>query len=123
MSKESNGQPVNFEVAEDVVVGGVIVIRRGALGIGHFTDVEKTKMMGRHAQVEFDFDSVTAVDGQKIPVASEAEKTRGGRHNDTYESVSGGLVTIWMHGTDVLIRAGTGYDLVTSGQHTVQGGK
>jgi hypothetical protein len=44
LNKDSTGQTVQFEVAEDVVVEGIIAIRRGALAKGHFTDVEKTKM-------------------------------------------------------------------------------
>jgi len=122
LSKDSAGATVNFEVANDIAVNGVVLIRRGALATGHFTDVEKTKNMGRHAQIAFAFDTVTAADGQKIPVAAASETVKGGRHSETAETLQLGLVGLLaIHGTDALISAGTSYDLATSGEHTVGG--
>ncbi len=118
LDKDNAGQTVQFEVAEDVVVDDTILIRRGALATGHFTDVEKTKMGGRNAQIEFAFDSATAVDGQVIPVSGASEKARGGRAN----GISAITVGFLVKGTDALIPAGTTYDLEVSGGHTVQGG-
>lgn len=122
LAKDSTGETVNFEVASDVVVNGIVLIRRGALSTGHFTDVEKTKTRGRHAQIAFTFDSVTAVDGQKIPLLAASEKAKGGRHDETAEAWSMGLVgVLFMNGTDALIPAGTSYDLAVSGEHTIGG--
>jgi len=123
LDKDSTGQTIQFEVAEDVVVDDAVLIRRGALATGHFTDVEKTKGFGRHAGIEFIFDAVTTVDGQSIPVSGASEKARGGRTNATFESLAVPALAWAMHGADVVIRAGTAYDLEVSGQHTVQGGR
>jgi hypothetical protein len=123
LDKDSSGQTVQFEVAEDVVVDGAIVIRRGALAQGHFTDVEKTKMGGRHAEISFVFDTVTAVDGQNLPVSGASEQAKGGRHSDKWANVAqAGAFGFLAKGTDALIPAGTSFDLEVSGQHTVQGG-
>jgi hypothetical protein len=123
LEKDSAGQAVNFEVAEDVVVDGATIIRRGALATGHFTNVQKTKRAGRHAKVDFAFDSVTTVDGQKIPVSGANEQSKGGRHSETMTYIEeGGAFALFVKGTDVFIRAGTSYDLQVSGQHTVQTG-
>ena len=102
LSKDSAGASVNFEVMNDVAVNGVVVIRRGALAVGHFTDVEKTKNRGRHAEIAFAFDSVTSVDGQKVPVVPAKERVRGGRKDETAAAAwSMGLVGVaFMHGTD-----------------------
>jgi hypothetical protein len=121
LDKDSAGQAVNFEVAEDVVSAGAILIRRGALATGHLTNVQKTKKAGRHAELDFAFDAVTAVDGQKIPVSAPNEQSRGGRHSEGLSNVEKGTVfAIFIKGTDVFIRAGTTYDVEVSGEHTVQ---
>jgi hypothetical protein len=123
LNKDSSGQTVQFEVAEDVVLDGTILIRRGALAKGHFTDVEKTKMGGRHAEIGFVFDTVTAVDGQSIPVSGLSENAKGGRHSDKWSNVAqAGAFGLLAKGTDALIPAGSSYDVEVSGQHTVQGG-
>jgi len=117
LEKNSAGQTVQFEVAEDVVVDGAVLVRRGALAIGHFTKVDKAKGYGRHADVEFVFDVATAVDGQTVPVTGAAEKARGGRTNNTFDF---GVLGLFAKGNEALIRAGTAYDLEVSGQHTIQ---
>ena len=124
LTESSTGQAVQFEVAEDVVVDGAILIRRGALATGHFTNVEKTKARMRNAEIAFVFDAATAVDGQKIPVTGAGEKAIGSRTGGTAAAVAAvGVFGFFAKGTDTLIRAGTTYDLEVSGQHTVHGGR
>lgn len=129
LDKNSAGQTIPFEVAEDVIVDGATVVRRGALVTAHLTEVERAKGRGRHAQIQFAFDGVTAVDGQKISITGGDEKTRGGRHGESVPSgllQGGGLAAaVWMFnkGSEVFLRAGTGYDVEISGQHTIQTGQ
>jgi hypothetical protein len=118
------GQRVQFEVAADIEVDRVAVVRRGALGNGHFTEVNRAKGFGRHAEVTFIFDTVTAVDGQEISIIGAGERAKGGRKDDTLSTALGlqflgGLVK----GNEVLIRAGTMYDLEISGTHTIEVGR
>ena len=121
---KKGGETIPFEVAEDVMVDDVIVIRRGALVTAHMTEVQKAKVAGRHAELNFAFDSVTAVDGQSIPIKAADEKTRGGRHNETMHNVMLSPAFGWMaKGSEALIRAGTAYDVEVSGQHSVQSGR
>ena len=123
LAKDSAGQAIQFEVAEDLVVDGVAVVRRGALVTGHFTKIEMAKVYGRHGEVQFVFDTATAVDGQKIPVTGADEKARGGRHNDTAATFIMSPALGWIaKGNEAFIRAGTAYDVEISGQHTVQTG-
>jgi hypothetical protein len=119
----STGQVIQFEVAEDLVVDGATLVRRGALATGHFTGVAKAKGYGRNAEVAFVFDSVTAVDGQSIPITDEGENVKGGRTNSTL-AVALLLPTLgWLStGANVFIPAGTIYEVDTSGQHTIQAG-
>jgi len=124
LEKKGIGETIQFEVAEDVVVDGVTVVRRGALATAHMSEVQKSKIAGRHAEMDFVFDTVTAVDGQSVPIKAGDEKTRGGRHNETVRNLMISPAFGWMaKGSEVLIRAGTGYDVEVSGQHTIQSGQ
>jgi hypothetical protein len=122
---QEKGESIQFEVAEDVIVDGAVVIRKGALAKGHFTNIEKARANRRHAELDFAFDTVTTIDGQNIPIAESGEKARGGRHNETAQSIFalGPVLSLLNKGVDVLIRAGTGYDVETAGEHVIQAGR
>jgi hypothetical protein len=51
--KDNVGRPIQFEVAENVVVDGATVFRRGALAVGHLTDFKNAGGYGRQATLEF----------------------------------------------------------------------
>ena len=122
--KDNVGRPIQFEVAEDVVVDGATVFRRGALAVGHLSDFKSAGAYGRHATLEFTFDTATAVDGQQIPVTGEIQQSKGGQSSDQLASIARTqpLVGLLMKGGDVLIRAGTEYDLEVSGQSSIHTG-
>jgi hypothetical protein len=124
LKKGVPAEPIQFEVAEDLVLDGTAVIRRGALATGHFTGIKQAKGYGRNAEIQFVFDKVTALDGQGIPLNAAPENIKGGRTDQT-AAVALMLPTLgWLaKGSNVLIRAGTGYEVTTLGQHTVQGGR
>ena len=124
LDKKGAEQPIQFEVAEDVVIDGVTVVRRGALATAHLSELKKSKVAGRHAEIDFVFDAVTAADGQTIPINSEGEKARGGRHNETAHNLMISPAFGWIaKGSEALIRAGTAYDVETSGGHTIHIGQ
>ena len=122
--KDKIVRPIQFELAEDVVVDGTTVIRRGALAVGHLTDFKNAGGYGRHATLEFTFDTATAVDGQQIPVTGELQQIKGGRTSDQLESIARKQLALgWLiKGADIFIRAGTAYDLAVSGQSLIQTG-
>ena len=122
--KDKIVRPIQFELAEDVVVDGATVIRRGALAVGHLTDFKDSGGYGRHATLEFTFDTATAVDGQQIPVTGEIQQIKGGRTSDQFESIAKKQLALgWpIKGADIFIRAGTEYDLEASGQCLIQTG-
>lgn len=123
LAKNSTGQTIQFEVAEDVVLDGSTLVRRGALATGHFTEMAKAKGYGRNAEVQFVFDTATAVDGQAIPITDEGEKVKGGRSNQIVSTALMYPTLGWLaKGSEVLIRAGMTYEVETVGQHTVQAG-
>ena len=122
--KDKIVRPIQFELAEDVVVDGATVFRRGALAVGHLTDFKNAGGYGRHATLEFTLDTATAVDGQQIPVTGELQQIKGGRTSDQLQSTAKAQAALgWLiKGADIFIRAGTEYDLEVSGQSLVQTG-
>ena len=122
--KKNVGWPIQFQVAEDVVLGGGVVFRRGALVAGHLTDFKSAGAYGRHATLEFTFDTATAIDGQQIPVTGQTQQIEGGQTAAELESVAKKqpVVGLLIKGADVFIRAGTGYDLQVSGESLIQTG-
>lgn len=66
-SKTANaGDSVNYQVAEDVVVDGVLVLPKGAEGVGTILKVSRSHNFGRDAKVEIDFAAISAVDESKV---------------------------------------------------------
>jgi hypothetical protein len=119
--KDSIGRPIQFEVAEDVVVDGATVFRRGALASGHLTDFKNAGGFGQHATLEFTFDTATAVDGQQISVTGEIQRFKGGKTAEQLRKAEG-TVGWLIKGAEILVRAGTEYDLEVSGQSLIQTG-
>jgi hypothetical protein len=122
--KDNVGGPIQFELAENVVVDSVTVFRRGALALGHLTDFMSAGGYGRHATLEFTFDMVTAVDGKQIPVSGDIKQLKGGRTSDRLQSTAEARPALgWLiKAADILVRAGTEYDLEVSGQSLIQTG-
>ncbi|QDR82050.1 hypothetical protein [Sporomusa termitida] len=66
-SKQSRvGDSVALGIAEDVFIGGVLVLPKGAIGTGKITEVRQAKNFGRDAKLEISFDNVRAVDGSSV---------------------------------------------------------
>jgi hypothetical protein len=62
------GDPVEFEVLEDVAVQGVLIIPRGAKATGAVAEVEAKKHFGRDGKVSFNITSVHLTDNQNVPL-------------------------------------------------------
>lgn len=60
------GDNVAFEVLEDVYVGPILVIAKGAQGVGQVNKVEQARNFGRDAKLEIAFESVQALDGSTV---------------------------------------------------------
>lgn len=64
--KSRTGDSVALAVAEDVVIGGVLVLPKGAKGTGKITKIENAGNFGRDAKIEVSFDTIEGVDGTAI---------------------------------------------------------
>ena len=64
--KNKAGDPVEFEVAEDVFAAGMLLIPKGAVGTGKLTKVDQAQNFGRDAKMEVAFETVEALDMNKV---------------------------------------------------------
>jgi len=61
---------VNFEVSQDVIVGGITVIAKGAPGFGAVTEAEPKKRMGKAGKLNVSVNSVMLANNEKIILRS-----------------------------------------------------
>ena len=71
------GDIVHLEVAMDVTVGNVVVIKAGTPAEGEVVTAEKKGMLGEPAKIGITVRSTKAVDGQRVPL--RATLTREGK--------------------------------------------
>jgi hypothetical protein len=64
------GDEVNFEVSQDVMVGGITVIAKGAPGFGAVTEAEPKKRMGKAGKLDVSVNSVVLANNEKITLRS-----------------------------------------------------
>jgi len=72
-----SGDEIRFSVAHDVMVGDLIVIRRGASGVGHVASVQKKRRMGYGGTIAIAIDSVETITGEMLSLRAQA--TRNGK--------------------------------------------
>ena len=109
------GQQVPFEVTEEVLVQGVVVIAKGAQALATVTSAEGKKRMGRGGKLDVNVDSVRLVDGEKAQLRA-VKDGKGGGH---IGAMTGAMVAtsivffpaaplfLFMHGKSVEIPKGT----------------
>jgi len=109
------GDQVPFEVTEEVLVQGVVVIAKGAPALATVTDAEPKRRMGRGGKLDVNVDSVRLADGEKAQLRA-VKDTKGGGH---VGAMTGAMVAtsivffpaaplfLFMHGKSVDIPKGT----------------
>ena len=101
------GDMVDFEVTEPVVVQGMAVIPKGSLAFGHVNKVEPKRRFGRAGELEISVDSVRLGDGGIATLrATSAEgenQLHGGRLAAT---VVASPVLVWVKGKNVQFERG-----------------
>ncbi len=106
---------VDFEVLEDVKVGDVIVIERGAMAIATVTEAHPKRRMGRAGKLHMNIDYVRVASGEKVPLRA----VKGGSGGNHIAAMTGAMVAtgivffpaaplfLFMHGKDITIPKGT----------------
>jgi len=131
-SKDSRvGDVVNYQVAEDVYAGDLLVIPKGACGSGRLTKVEAAQNFGRDAKLDIAFDRVAAIDGTSVgTVLGDAAKAETkSMATAAGASVAGMLILgpigivggAFVHGKDITVPAGTQIFIQTQDDTQVYG--
>lgn len=106
---------VDFEVLEDVKVGNVIVIERGAMAIATVTEAHPKRRMGRAGKLKMNIDYVRLVSGDKVPLRA----VKGGSGGSRVPVMTGAMVAtgivffpaaplfLFMNGKNITIPKGT----------------
>ena len=122
-----------FEVSDNVIVDGQLVIAKEATGQSHILKIEQAKNFGRDAKMEISFDSVEAIDGSAVGVVlgDKAKEETKSLVTAAGASVAGmailGPIGIiggaFVHGKEVTIKAGTELYVQTRADAEVYGVK
>lgn len=109
------GDSVSFEVTEDVLVDGVVVLPKGAQALATVTDASPKKSMGRGGKLDVNIDSARLADGEKVQLRA-TQDNKGGGH---VGAMTGAMVAtavvffpaaplfLFVHGKDINIPQGT----------------
>jgi hypothetical protein len=116
-------EPIEFEVAENIVVQGVTVIARGSIAKGIIAEVKRAKMLGRKGKLSIILREVQMVSGERV--ALRAEQKQGG-------GLSGGAIALsaivtpfflFMGGKEAKYPAGTEFTAFVDGDYTLDPSK
>jgi hypothetical protein len=122
LSSASNSEDdqVPFQVTEEVTIGGLTVISRGATAMGHVNAVDSKKRLGRAGKLSLVIDYVTASDGTRVRV--RASSTRKGADKTGTVIIGTVLVSplfLIMRGKDIEIPEGTVFNAYVDGDREI----
>jgi hypothetical protein len=125
------GQTVQFEVVDDVVVNGLLVIPHGATAWATITDAEHKRRMGRAGKLDLNIDKVRLADGEKAMLRAVKDAKGGGHTGAMVGAMVATSLVVWpaaplfllMHGKDVTIPKGTNISAFIQGDVTLDESK
>ena len=125
------GQTVEFEVVDDVIVNGFVVIPHGATAWATVTDAEHKRRMGRAGKLDLNIDKVRLADGEKAMLRAVKDAKGGGHTGAMVGAMVATSLVIWpaaplfllMHGKDVTIPKGTNISAFVQGDLTLDESK
>jgi hypothetical protein len=121
------GETVEFEVIDDVVVDGFVVIPHGSTAWATVTDAEHKKRMGRAGKLDLNIDKVRLADGEKAMLRGVKDVKGGGHTGAMVGAMVATSLVVWpaaplfllMHGKDVTIPKGTNIAAFVQGDVTL----
>jgi hypothetical protein len=125
------GQTVEFEVVDDVVVNGFLVIPHGSMAWATVTDAEHKKRMGRAGKLDLNVDKVRLADGERVLLRAVKDTKGGGHQGAMVGAMVATSLVVWpaaplfllMHGKDVTIPKGTNISAFVQGNVTLDESK
>lgn len=125
------GDPIHFIVGDNVYVNDVLVIAKGAAGVGTIKKVVQPRSFGRDARIDLNFSHVYGIDGSTIQVyigelAKQEAKTAAGAAGATI----GGMIILgpigaiggaFVTGQSMVIPAGSSTFVQITNDATING--
>ena len=119
------GDNIDFEVSEEVKVGGVVVIPRGNPAIGTVTAARSARRMARGGKLNIEIDYVKLADGEKATLR-EVEETNGEGHVGVMVGamiLGGSPIPLLEEGEDSMIERGTEITAYVNGTMQLESAK
>ncbi len=89
------GDEVAFKAADNLFVNDVLVLPKGATGVGKVKKVVQPGMFGKDGRVDIDFMYINGVDGTKIPVfVGELAKQQAKSYAGAAGAAIGGMIIL-----------------------------
>lgn len=119
----TTGETIDFEVMEDVVVEGFVIIPKGSVALGSVIRAKRKGRMGRGGKLDISIDSVRLPNGEKVPLRS----VREAQGNNKTGTMTGAMVVtgvlffpaaplfLLMKGKDIKIPKGAEATAYTNG--------
>lgn len=106
------GDQVDFDVVEDILANGVVIIQRGSKVLGTITDAAPKARMGKAGRLTVSIDYARSVLGEKIALRAVKENREGADSADANildaaTSIVTAPLSLFMKGKDTTIPKGT----------------
>ena len=101
------GDEVHFEVSEDLVVGGYVLVAKGASADGVVNEAEPRRALGRSGKLSVIIRSVRLTDNETVGLRSDTERRRS--------SSTAGVVIPVMRGKDITFPQGMEFTAYVNG--------
>lgn len=133
MSSRTNkvGDEIHFKAADNLYVNDVLVLPKGANGVGKIKKIRKPSAFGRDARIDIEFLYINAIDGSKVtvyvgPLAEQEAKTVAAAAGATVGGVIilgpiGAVGGAFVKGKQVTIPVGTMTMVQTVKDQEIQG--
>jgi len=122
---------VDFEVLEEIKVGDLIVVPKGATAIGTVTEAKPKGRMSKGGKLAATIDYVRLADGEKAALRGVREGSGGGHTGAMTGGIVAASLIVWpaapfflfMHGKDITIPKGTEITAYVNGDMTLDAAK
>ena len=117
----TEGDPLSFKVAEDLVIDGKVVIAKDSLVKGTVASVKKSGFFGRGGNLGIRIESAVTTDSQKVKLRSAKNKEGGDKTGTTVALVVlFGPLGFLKKGKNAIIKPGTPIKVFTDEDKKVQ---
>ena len=121
------GQLVEFEVVDDVLVDGIVVVPKGGPAWATVTVAQAKRRMGRGGKLDMNIDKVRLVDGEKSLLRAVKAAQGGGHTGAMTGAIVATSLILWpaapfflfMHGKDISIPKGTAITAFVQGDNSL----